>query len=336
MEKNDIIIRNVIFHILDTTAEGPIKSDYVHELTSDITDMLRGQIYHLTCDDDVKDCVFDEENSEFFKALYGFGEGDLTAFSQAASEEMFKLMMANAAIPDGDLFFATCQIEGVIHLAIIKMGYKTAFVHSSVSDEGGVANTVKRQAGILPGGSSKPSEGALINLADYTIRLAEKKVDIDGKKDYYLSKMYFGCHGKVHEKAKMNIVTKAMEKVNEEFYPEDFKKDLEVKQVLKEELSDDGAIVIAELPEKIYPANPEARQRLTEEISKYHIENEEIRPKATTTVKKLEKQFLVTDSGIEINIPMEQYTQGEDVEFIENEDGTISVLIKHISRLTTK
>ena len=44
----------------------------------------------------------------------------------------------------------------------------------------------------------------------------------------------------------------------------------------------------------------------------------------------------MTDTGIEIKIPMEQYNSTDSIEFITNPDGTISVLIKNIGKITSR
>lgn len=336
MEKEDIIIRNAILHILDSSLAAPVLSDFLMDISMDASELLRSQICHLAADDDVKDCRFDEEHSPFFKALYGFSEADLTAFSRAASEELFRLMQENAAIPDGDLFFVTCQIAGTMYLAILKMGYRTAFIHNTAAQHDGQYNSVMRHAGTLPGTGAKPAEGVLINLADYSLRIAEKKYEIDGKKQYYLSSLFLGCRTTLSQKAKMDIVTKAVEKVNEECFEEHFEKELETKSLLHSEFASEGAVSLETLPEKIYPDHPQAREMLDEALAEHHLTTEEIRPKKAATTKKLEKQFLVTDTGIEINIPMEQYQDAGAVEFISNPDGTISVLIKNIAHLSAK
>ncbi len=337
MEKEEIIIRKAILHILDSSLAAPLFSDYLMDISMDASELFRSQIFHLLTDDDVKDCSFDEENSAFFKALYGFSENALTAFSRAASEEFFHLMKEHAAIPDGDLFFVTCQIQGAMYLAILKMGYRTAFVHStSPQEQGGQYNSIKRYAGALPGAAAKPGEGVLINLLDYSLRVAEKKYEIDGKKQHYLSAMLLGCRGKLSQKARMDIVTKAVEKVNKEYFQDSFEKELQAKSVLQSEIAAEGAIVLQELPEKIYPEHPQAREKLDAALAQYNLTSEEIRPKKASTTRKLEKQFLVTDTGIEIHIPMEQYQDAASVEFISNPDGTTSVLIKNISHLSAK
>ena len=66
------------------------------------------------------------------------------------------------------------------------------------------------------------------------------------------------------------------------------------------------------------------------------MEKAEVKPQSIATTKKFEKQFLKTDTGIEINIPMEQYQDINQVEFISNPDGTISVMIKNINKISTR
>ena len=59
-------------------------------------------------------------------------------------------------------------------------------------------------------------------------------------------------------------------------------------------------------------------------------------PVNPATTRKFGKQNLVTDTGIEIRIPMDQYQNKNRVEFITNPDGTISVLIKNVGSITSR
>ena len=78
------------------------------------------------------------------------------------------------------------------------------------------------------------------------------------------------------------------------------------------------------------------KEEFDKKMEKYHMETAEVTPQSERTTKKFEKQYLKTDTGIEINIPMEQYQDADQVEFITNPDGTISVLIKNINKITTR
>ena len=88
---------------------------------------------------------------------------------------------------------------------------------------------------------------------------------------------------------------------------------------------------------KIFEYKSDLREKFKEKIEKYNINEQElIEPQNEATTKKFGKQHLTTDTGIEIKIPMEQYNSTENIEFITNEDGTISVLIKNIGHITSK
>jgi hypothetical protein len=48
------------------------------------------------------------------------------------------------------------------------------------------------------------------------------------------------------------------------------------------------------------------------------------------------KQKLITDEGIEINIPYEMISNIDKVEFITNPNGTISIVLKNIDSIIDK
>ena len=113
-------------------------------------------------------------------------------------------------------------------------------------------------------------------------------------------------------------------------------KQMETKSILKQEIEENGAIQVERISEKMYGSTPEIKEEFDAKMEKYHMEKAEVKPQSEQTTKKFEKQYLKTDTGIEINIPMEQYQDIDQVEFITNADGTISVLIKNINKIMTK
>ena len=72
MEKDDIIIREAVIHILDSMVGMPVLSDSLLEMGPDLCDFLRNHIYKLLSGDDLKNCVFDTESSEVYAALRDF------------------------------------------------------------------------------------------------------------------------------------------------------------------------------------------------------------------------------------------------------------------------
>ena len=61
-----------------------------------------------------------------------------------------------------------------------------------------------------------------------------------------------------------------------------------------------------------------------------------MQPRSDTTVKKYQTQHLLTDTGIELKIPMDQYKDRGRVEFITEADGSISVVLRRIGHIQAK
>ena len=337
MEKDDIIIRSAIMHILDSTVGIPVLSDELLNLTPDMNDFLRNHIYKVISGDDLKTCVFDEENSEVYHLIREFSEEHMVEVTKKLAELLYGIMNANVAIPPGDVFFVTYQLESKQHLAILKMNYKEVYMHfTSMNEDDGNVNEIMKQCCALPGGGGKLSEAVTISLEENTVQLIEKRVDINGVKTNYLSEVYLQCHARMSQKTKLDIVTKAVDQINKKYYEDDFEKKMEAKSVIHNTYVEQGSLVPEEIGEELFGDVPEIKEEFVEKLEKYKLPKEEITVKNEKTTKKFEKQFLTTDSGIEINIPMEEYNNKQHVEFITNSDGTISVLIKNVNRITSK
>ena len=337
MEKDEIIIRSAIMHILDSTVGMPVLSDELLPLTPDMNDFLRNHIYKVISGDELKTCVFDEEKSEVYRLIQDFTEENMVETTKKLAELLYSIMNSNVAIPPADVFFVTYQMESEHHLAILKMNYKEVYMHyTSMNEEDGNVNDVMKQCCALPGGGGRLSEAVTISLAENTVQLIEKKAEINGAKVNYLSEIYLQCHAKMSQKTKLDIVTKAVDQINKKYFEDDFEKKMEAKSVIHNTYAEQGALVPEEIGEELFGEIPEIKEEFVEKLEKYKLPKEEITVKSEKTTKKFEKQFLTTDSGIEINIPMEEYNNKQHVEFITNQDGTISVLIKNVNRIKIK
>lgn len=54
------------------------------------------------------------------------------------------------------------------------------------------------------------------------------------------------------------------------------------------------------------------------------------------TLKKVSRHKLKTDTGIELTIPTDYFDNTEFIEFNNNEDGTLSITLKHISNIVNR
>ena len=210
--------------------------------------------------------------------------------------------------------------------------------HKTMEGEHGNHNEIIRYKAVLPSQTQKLTEAAIINMNTYDVRVIEKKYEINKDKVNYFSYLFLKCSSELSHKTKLNMVTKAIEKVQKEGLNEldAMAAVMEAKSIIQEEVEEKGGFVVEELADRIFEEKADLRIAFQEEIEKYDLVKQEIMPQHEATMKKYQRQHLFTDTGIEIKIPMDQYRNPANIEFITNEDGTVSVLIKNIEHLEAK
>lgn len=336
MKSEDMIMKTGIIHILDSSVGVPVLSDCPIDLGSDLSDFLKAHIEKFTESDDLKACRF-SETSEVKVLLQNCTPENFVETSKKLAEILYEIMNANIDIPGADVAVVVFSCKGEDYLAFLKMNYKTSYTHTTREKEGRNSNDIILQRALLPAQGQKLSEAFVVNLSNGELMLSEKKYEVNGEKCFYFSEKFLECHAPLSQKSKLDLMTRAVEQVNKKFYGEDdAQRKMEIKNVIYKELEEEGAIKVEEIKQKVFPDNPEMQTELDDKLEKYNLSYEVVEPKHEQTVKKFQKQHLTTDTGIEITIPMEEYQNPDHVEFITNEDGTISVLIKHIGQLSSR
>ncbi len=344
MEKGEIRLRKVIVHILDSTVGMPVLSDTLLDYGSDFGDFLREHIYKIQSTDDKKTCEFHKEESEVFQQILSFTEAGFTdemfvEVSRNVAVHLYEIMNKNIEIPQADFVGALFEGETGRYLALLKMDYKTSYTHKTQSDAFGNSNEIIKFRAILPTETQKLSEAAIINLEDFTIFMIEKKYEVNGTKTNYFSKLFLNCSGALSPKSQLSIVTRAIDTVQKKYFNdgEQFEVQMETKQIIHDQLAETGIVDVPFVLDQVFKEKEEYKEEVQEKLEKYKMGADlRIEPQAESTTRKFEKQYLTTDTGVEIKIPMEQYQDGEHIEFITNPDGSISILIKNVGHITSK
>lgn len=340
MNKEDIRIKNVIVHILDSTIGMPVLSDTELEYGSEVAEFLREHIARISSGDDAKECRFYKEESEVYHLLNAYADEDFVPISKDIASMLYEIMNSNIDIPAADLMVVRFKEGDDEYLALLKMNYKSLYTHRTMATEDGEGNIneIIRHKSILPSESQRLTEAAIIRLQDLALWVIEKKYEVNGEKTNYFSFLFLKCSAHLSHKSKLSIVSRAVESVQKEGFDETerFEKQMRAKSIIQEEIEEKGGFVVEELAERIFEEQPELKVAFQDKMEKYDMVKEEIQPQSENTVRKYQSQHLYTDTGIEIKIPMEQYKNPRSVEFITNPDGTISVLIKNIEHLEAK
>lgn len=340
MNKEDIRIKHVIVHILDSTIGMPVLSDTELEYGSEVADFLKEHIARISSGDDAKECRFYKEQSEVYHILDSYADEDFVAISKDIATMLYEIMNSNIDIPAADLMVVRFKEGEDEYLALLKMNYKSLYTHRTMALEDGEGNSneIIRHKSILPSESQRLTEAAIIRLDDLALWVIEKKYEVNGEKTDYFSFLFLKCSSHLSHKSKLSIVSRAVESIQKEGFDETerFEKQMRAKSIIQEEIEEKGGFVVEELAERIFDEQPELKVAFQDKMEKYNMVKEEIQPRSENTVRKFQSQHLYTDTGIEIKIPMEQYKNPKSVEFITNPDGTISVLIKNIEHLEAK
>lgn len=336
MLSDDIIIKEAIVHILDSATGQMILSDKAMDCGPDLYEFFRTHLEKITCSDDLKHCKFTDE-STIAPILENFQREDFVNVSQNIATSLYEVMAANINILPADLAVLLFRYKEQDYIGLLKMNYKSAYTHYNEAAQEGNLNGITINKSLLPSESQRINEAVVICLSNMDITLLEKKYDINGTKTNYMSQLFLKCHAPLSPKAKINIVSKAVEQVNDKYFSEeDIDRKMEVKKIIHNELQETGALDVAQVKEKVFKDNEEMKQDFQEKLEKYNLAEETIQPQNKATVKKFEKQCIKTDTGIEITIPMDQYGENENVSFFSNPDGTISVVINNIGKLTSR
>lgn len=340
MNKEDIRIKHIIVHILDSTIGMPVLSDTELLYGSEVAEFVREHIGRICAGDDAKECRFYEQESEIYKLLTGYDDENFVEISQEIASLLYEIMSANIDIPSADLMAVRFREGDEEYLALLKLNFKSLYTHRTMplAEGEGNSNELIRHKSILPSESQRLTEAAVIRLSDLSLWVVEKKYEVNGEKTDYFSYLFLKCSAHLSHKAKLSIVGRAVESVQKDGFAESerFERQMYAKSIIQEEIEENGGFTVEEIGERIFEDEPELRTVFQDKMEKYNLVKERIEPQSENTVRKYQSQHLFTDTGIEIKIPMEQYKNPRCVEFITNPDGTVSVLIKNIEHLEAR
>ena len=309
--KDDIVIRKAILHILDTNRGECILSNTLLDPGPDLHDFIRNHIYKIVSSDET---------------------------SQAIANKLYVAMGEGLDIPAADLLFVTFQAEGIIYLALLKMNYKESYTHeiTEIPDNPVINTDIIKTHSLLPSATSRIPEAVVINLSDYHIKLLEKKYEINGEKAYYLSENFLVCRTSIPPKKKLNILTRVINNISNKYDGADLKTKMDTKSALQKEYVDRKSFDVEEIGNKLFGKSPEKKSEFDEKMEQYDLQYDNFTVTNESTVKKLEKQVMVTDSGIEISIPMETYNKLANFEVQTDVTGKSTIIIRNIDNLVLK
>lgn len=324
----DIQIEKAILHVLDKNSSMPIFSESLVNLDDDaIYNFIAMNLKKMYDDNSTKSSVLNETN-EIFNYVEKINE-EFIQVSREIADKLYKIMINQDSIPSADLLVALANIDGKRMLGIIKLNYKEGFTHFVDYTESVTNNKIIKHKVIFANEGQKTDEGVLIDLSDYKLKITEKEYLIDGDKINYFSEIFLKCKPEISKNEAVKIVNKVAKEINKKYFDSDFTKDVAVKETIHDEIQETSKINICNIAKKAFENNKEIQEEYIEEVKKAGV-REEIVFTGEEPEKKFSKHKIKTDNGIELSVPTDVYKNKNAIEFINNPDGTISILITNV------
>ena len=326
----EIIIHQAILHVLDTTLDAPVLSGGGMELTAEKTAYLQNHIEKLLASDEIRpmpplpDSAFRNELEH---------NQDFIDLSCRIAGVLFDYMHAHTTIPGADLAVVDFTRDGAPWLGILKLNYKNGYTHYTETVEGAPVNSIIQQRACLPTQSGKVEEGALVNLTDYSMRLLEKKYDIDGHKEFYLSSVVFQYTQAEPEKKKLQAIQEAAAQAVKDTYEDEPHADAQVAMLIANQAADnDNQVSVEQVRQQLAEEYPLAAVPFDDYVEKSEVLEEAAAPVTVTParIRRMESRSIRTANGIEVKIPTELLNSDSELEFLHDPDGSVSLLIKNV------
>ena len=174
-----------------------------------------------------------------------------------------------------------------------------------------------------------------MDLTDYSMKLLEKKFDIDGHKEFYLSTVVFQYTTAEPEKKKLQAIQDAAVQAVQENYQDEPHVEAQVAMLIANQAADnDNKVTVEQVRQQLAEEYPLAAVPFDDYVEKSDIlepaQSQQPVTVSPSRIRRMESRSIHTASGIEVKIPTEILSEDSAVEFLHAEDGSVSLLIKNV------
>lgn len=133
------------------------------------------------------------------------------------------------------------------------------------------------------------------------------------------------------------MMEQTAQKIADNFNQDDFAFHAKMKAAIYKNLEEDQELSPEKLADQLFDSNLTARLNFIDDLKETIPESIKVSDiDHSRQTKKLENQKLSLSNGIELLVPNHIYQDAESVEFIQNQNGTYSILIKNIEDIQSK
>lgn len=327
-------IKKAILHIIDREAGSLICSQRELDLKEYAVKQYLDSVLKRLEKAEFKTGIL-QETSEFALVLKN-DELEFVEKSAEMAQMVFDSLSISEDAPSGDLLVVELEeLNGVPKFGLIKFNYKPSFTHHVTYLDDLMQNNIILNKTIFPSTTQRIDECCLINLETLELDIVEKKYSFEGQNRLFFTERFLQIDPKPTVTENLKIIKKAVKEVANKYNEEEYVSMSQTQQAIFESIEEDGIISKEKIAEAVFETNESAKQEYFDIIKQTKF-SEEIPSNIPKYEKKYSKQKFKLTNGIELSIPADVFKDPDLVEFINNPDGTISVMIKNVEQIISK
>ena len=323
----DLYIKRIVIHQFTPNDTELILSDQLLTITPRIDEYFRKKLSKVFSDE-AKRGMFAEDN-----VFLSYLSDDLMESSVKIAQLWKEEFVISENQKTNDLVFIQFDKDGVEHFAFLRIALKENFTHISSDSE----SPIKVTQNNLPSAAQTPDEALVINCSNHHYYLIEKRVKHNGSFANYFSENLLQVQPEQSVKKSIKMVEPTAQKIAESFQQDDFAFQSKMKAAIHKNLEEEQELSPEKLADQLFDSNLTARLTFVDELKESIPEPIQVADiDHSRQTKKLENQKLSLSNGIQLIVPNNVYDDAESVEFIQNPNGTYSILIKNIEDIQNK
>ncbi|VTS14381.1 nucleoid-associated protein [Streptococcus pseudoporcinus] len=323
----DIYIRKLIIHQFSPNDTDLFFNDNELSITPRIDEYFRKKLAKVFSDEAKRGQITDVNT---FRQLIS---DDFLNSSKAVAQAWKEAFVISENQKTNDLVFISFEKDGQAYFAFLRITLKESFAHTNISEENPLSITQNN----LPSATQTPDEALVINLESNDYYLIEKRVKYNGSFSNYFSETLLKVQPEQSVKKSIKVIEQTAQKIAENFNQDDFIFQSKMKSAISKNLEDGDHLSPEKLADQLFDNNLTARLTFVDQVKETIPKPIKINDiDHTRQLKKLESQKLSLSNGIELTVPNTIYQDADSVEFIMNNDGTYSILIKNIEDIKNK
>ncbi|WP_423216779.1 nucleoid-associated protein [Streptococcus equinus] len=323
----DLYIKRIVIHQFTPNDTELILSDQLLTITPRIDEYFRKKLSKVFSDE-AKRGTFSEDN-----VFLSYLSDDLMESSVKIAQLWKEEFVISDNQKTNDLVFIQFDKDGVEHFAFLRVALRENFTHISSDSE----SPIKVTQNNFPSAAQTPDEALVINRSNHNYYLIEKRIKHNGNFANYFSENLLQVQPEQSVKKSIKMVEQTAQKIAENFQQDDFAFQSKMKAAIYKNLEEEQELSPEKLADQLFDNNLTARLTFVDELKESIPEPIQVSDiDHSRQTKKLENQKLSLSNGIQLIVPNNVYEDAESVEFIQNPNGTYSILIKNIEDIQNK